>query len=88
LIRDSDPNRLKCGFRDCDKEPVGKAIYLEKNRECLLCEVHLNVAKSNPKAWRVLSQHDDKGDCLVSNDSSLLEIYHKDKTVTTQKEVS
>lgn len=46
--------RIRCGFARCRNEAVGKAIWLKDNREVKVCSMHLRVACSDRKLWKVV----------------------------------
>jgi hypothetical protein len=45
---------VSCGIKGCKNEAIAKGIWKQKNREYLLCQKHLEVAKMNPKMWAVI----------------------------------
>jgi hypothetical protein len=45
---------LGCGVADCKKPAVSKAIWLNRNQEYWLCQEHSQMAKSNPRLWKLV----------------------------------
>jgi len=44
---------IKCGFKDCNNEAVGKGVF-KSGKERLLCEKHLKIARDSLD-WEVLN---------------------------------
>ena len=42
-----------CGFEGCRKGAVGSGVYLPRDEPYQMCVEHLEVAKDNPKDWKV-----------------------------------
>ena len=45
---------VHCGIRDCKNEAIAKGIWKKKNQEYLLCQKHLDAARSTPKLWSLI----------------------------------
>jgi hypothetical protein len=60
---------MKCGFKDCNNEAVGKGVY-KSEKELPLCEKHLKIAQGSldwrlPKLWHTYA-------CVISSDPTYI----------------
>jgi hypothetical protein len=49
-----DDNRVTCGYRDCNSEAIATGVF-QKQKEFMLCEVHLKQAQSDSHNWQGLT---------------------------------